>query len=208
MTTAADISTKLEETFRTIEQERMHDVPILNEKLQVQAVDFQEWREFWLGVLITPWFMNLMLLPREDTEPSWENKQVGSKHMFDFPAGRFEFIAGHEDALGQFLICSLFSPVFEFADQDAAEVTARTVIEEIHKEADPSEVNERDVEMQQVWEGKLPAYEDVSTSVSFDEERDNQVPSDEQTEVKPAQADFSRRELLRGFNREKERDLS
>ena len=35
-------------------RERMHDVPILNPALNVEAVDFQRWQRHWLGVLVTP----------------------------------------------------------------------------------------------------------------------------------------------------------
>jgi [NiFe] hydrogenase assembly HybE family chaperone len=41
-----------------------------------------------------------------------------------FPAGVFEFIAGREDTLGEYLTCSLFSPMFEFADHETARLTA------------------------------------------------------------------------------------
>ena len=44
----------------------MAGVPMLNPALRVQAVGFRHWQSHWLGVLVTPWFMNLMLLPRID----------------------------------------------------------------------------------------------------------------------------------------------
>ena len=46
-----------------IQRERMADIPLLNPALEVQAVGFSVWEAYCLGVLITPWFMNLMLLP-------------------------------------------------------------------------------------------------------------------------------------------------
>ena len=37
---------------------------MLNPALSVEAVGFRPWDEHWLGVLVTPWFMNLWLMPR------------------------------------------------------------------------------------------------------------------------------------------------
>ena len=41
----------------------MADVPILNPVLSVEAVDFQHWKGHWLGVVITPWCMSMLLVP-------------------------------------------------------------------------------------------------------------------------------------------------
>ena len=57
------VGQRLESAFERVRRERMIDVPMLNPRLAVQAVGFRDWRGGWLGILITPWFMNLMLLP-------------------------------------------------------------------------------------------------------------------------------------------------
>ncbi len=77
------------------------------------------------GILLTPWFMNLVLLPlsRVDAVPP-----ADTRHIHLIGSTRFEFIASHEPAIGAFDACSLFSPVFEFADQAAAVATARAVL--------------------------------------------------------------------------------
>lgn len=77
------------------------------------------------GILLTPWFMNLVLLPlcRVDAVPPTDTRQTRR-----IGKTRFEFIAAHEPAIGAFDICSLFSPVFEFADQACAVATARAVL--------------------------------------------------------------------------------
>jgi [NiFe] hydrogenase assembly HybE family chaperone len=100
----------------------MHGVPILNPALRVQAVGFNPWAGHWLGVLITPWFMNLMLLPRlrEQWQPVLERE---SRHWV-FPAGVFEFIGAVDPVLGDYQACSLFSPMLEFANQAGAHDTA------------------------------------------------------------------------------------
>src|SRR5215470_912755 len=112
--------------FKAVHETRMHDVPILNPAVGVEAVGFAPWDAHWLGCLVTPWFMNLVLLPREPEK--WVRLRPGEKHTYVFPAGAFEFIAGHEHTIGEYQACSLFSPMFEFADHQTARVTAETCL--------------------------------------------------------------------------------
>lgn len=126
------LETGLEQTFRHILETRMQGMPIIHERLVVQAVDFRWWDGHCLGVLITPWFLNLMLLPAEGDD--WCGLRVGEKVDHVFPSGRYEFIIGEEEALGRYQMCSLFSPVFEFADQEAAVATARAALAAIMDE--------------------------------------------------------------------------
>ena len=56
----------LERAFRQVAETRMQGVPLLNAALQVQAVGFAPLADepgVALGVLVTPWFMNLLRLP-------------------------------------------------------------------------------------------------------------------------------------------------
>jgi [NiFe] hydrogenase assembly HybE family chaperone len=101
---------------------QMHGVPILNPALRVQAVGFNPWAGHWLGVLITPWFMNLMLMPR--LRPQWQPVPERESRHWVFPAGVFEFIGAVDPEVGDYQACSLFSPMFEFANQAGAHDTA------------------------------------------------------------------------------------
>lgn len=112
----------LERAFADIQATRMKDVPLLNPALRVEAVGLRRWEGRWLGVLITPWFMSLVLLP--DAPAAWQHAALGKSVAYALPAGVFQFIGGHEPGLGEYQSCSLFSPVFEFADQDGARATA------------------------------------------------------------------------------------
>ena len=49
--------------YQRIADERMQGMPFVNRALRVEAVDFRAWDDHQVGVLITPWFMNLILLP-------------------------------------------------------------------------------------------------------------------------------------------------
>lgn len=120
----------LEEAFRTIAATRMQGLPLLNGSLQVQALGFQPLpgdEAAALGVLLTPWFMNLVRLPL-DAEAEATVPAVGVKREHQVGELHFEFIGTHEAALGRFEMCSMFSPVFEFANQAGALAVAREVL--------------------------------------------------------------------------------
>ena len=126
------------ELFEMIQTERMRDVPILNEALQVDAFGFEETDlPFTLGVLLTPWFMNLVLAPQDATQLA--GVRVGEKQFHELPAGQFEFIVSYEEAVGPYLACPLFSPMDQFVDQRAALDTAEAVLVEVLKPAEAEE---------------------------------------------------------------------
>jgi [NiFe] hydrogenase assembly HybE family chaperone len=112
----------LEAVFRAIARQQMRDMPMLNPALSVEAVGFRRWREHWLGVLVTPWFMNLVLMPRQREQ--WQPLAERATRHYAFPAGVFEFIGARDAVLGDYQACSLFSPMFEFADHAGARATA------------------------------------------------------------------------------------
>jgi [NiFe] hydrogenase assembly HybE family chaperone len=123
--TRGDPSARIAEVYAGIWHTRMADVPILNARLRVEAVGFREWDGQWLGALVTPWSLNLMLLPGTG---AWTSLPSGRERFVDFPAGRFRFISAHVAPLGESHGCSLFSPVLEFADHEAARLTAAAAL--------------------------------------------------------------------------------
>jgi [NiFe] hydrogenase assembly HybE family chaperone len=135
MTDATSLKACIETTFRLIQQNRMSDVPILNEALQVEVVGLQARGTDWLCVLVTPWFMNLLLLPQDGSDGTWSNLSPGQTRMQTFPGGNLPFIANFEQGIGFYLSCSMFSPVFEFATQALAVETAEAVLTEVLAEA-------------------------------------------------------------------------
>jgi [NiFe] hydrogenase assembly HybE family chaperone len=123
------VAVRLEAAFERVHRERMHDVPILNRALAVKAVATREVVAGWLTALVTPWFINLMLLPRTPEQiQACRDLQLGSTVVHSFPSGCFEFIVGEEGDLGRYQMCSLFSPVLEFESQGAALITAEAAI--------------------------------------------------------------------------------
>ena len=121
-----DPSALVERVFAQIGATRMDGLPFVNAALRVEAVGFRRWQDRWLGVLITPWSMNLMLLA--DDPARWRHARAGQSLSYALPAGVFDFVAAHDPALGDYQSCSLFSPMFEFADQDGARATAQAAL--------------------------------------------------------------------------------
>lgn len=117
----------LQARFEHIRRGAMQGMPMLNEALAVRALGFRPWREHWLGVLVTPWFMNLVLMPRQVQH--WHPLTERESRHFVFPAGVFEFIGAQDAELGNYAACSLFSPMFEFVDSASAEATAAAALE-------------------------------------------------------------------------------
>ena len=113
----------VEEAFFRIQREQMADVPILNPALSVKAVDFQRWQGHWLGVVVTPWCMSLLLLP--GSEQGWVATGDNKRRFVRFPAGDFAFLGSSEVELGEYQSCPLFSPMDRFASQHQASLTAR-----------------------------------------------------------------------------------
>ncbi len=171
------IRDQLQDLYREIEATRMEGVPILNPALSVAAVGFEPFQDHYLGVLVTPWFMNLMLVPQDPEKFAASAPGVGEKVRVNLPAGQVELITGYEEGFGHSLSCSLFSPVFEFEDQEAALDTALAALAEVQKpDGDPSD---DDSDMRDIWQGRLP-----------EPETDEQAP--------PIPKEVSRRDFLRG----------
>jgi len=122
-----DPSAQLCAAFQTIEQKRMQGLPFLNPALRVEAIGFRPWTDFWLGVMLTPWTMNLFLTPRDQAR--WPTVNLGEKMHYDFPAGAYDFIVAHDEEVGDYMMCSLFSPVQQFGDHETARLTAQYVLE-------------------------------------------------------------------------------
>ena len=131
----------LEATFRRIATTRMRGVPVLNAALSVQAVGFgpdplltaATAAPTMLGVLVTPWCMNLLRLPLQPVDSATDAAAAGLlaprvAAVRRYGAHALDFLGAHEPALGAYEQASLFSPMFAFADQPAAVATAREVM--------------------------------------------------------------------------------
>ena len=176
----------LEQAFIRIQHDRMQGVAVLNPALQVKAVGFRSWEQYCLGVLLTPWFMSLVILPGEGDD--WQEMKIGDKVTKVFPSGVYEFILGDEPGVGRYLSCSLFSPVFEFGCQENAVATAQAVMAGLMDEENRDTLSMREKEVERIWRG---------------EDEPEQFPDDQELLATPSleqrlETPISRRDLLRG----------
>ncbi|MFZ2163382.1 MAG: [NiFe]-hydrogenase assembly chaperone HybE [Sideroxyarcus sp.] len=142
-----EVEQKLEATFTDIANTRMAGLPICNEALHVQAVGFREWNDHWVGVLITPWTISLVLMPGE----KGPLRVLGpdEKMKWAFPSGSYEFFGLNETALGTCQVCSLISPVIDVVSQEDAVSVAGQVMEALFVEHTDQQ---RDEERKQEFE--------------------------------------------------------
>jgi [NiFe] hydrogenase assembly HybE family chaperone len=125
----ADRVAALHRAFEHIAATRMAGLPLVHPRLAVATVGFQGHDdEAALGVLVTPWCMNLVRLPLHEGVGTLAVGETGSREV---GTRCFDFIGAHEPGVGAFESASLFSPMAEFADQAAARATAEAVLKEL-----------------------------------------------------------------------------
>lgn len=140
--------------FNEVWHAKMRDVPIVNKLLHVQAVGFDLYQGRPLGVLLSPWFMNLILLPAEGED--WSDLQPGAKEHITFASGQYEFIHNKRDMTGGYKACSLFSPMNDFRSQAQAVEVARAVLVALFQEEHRAETD-RSAEIRAAREAELEA---------------------------------------------------
>lgn len=123
---AAAVQARVESTFARIAATRMHGLPICHPGLGVEAVDFRPHAGDWLGALLTPWSLSLMIMPGHNGR--FRPLAANAVQIWRFPSGDYDFIGNHEPALGDYQLCSLYSPMFGFADQAGARQAARLAL--------------------------------------------------------------------------------
>ena len=124
---------KLLATYRDKVQPQMCGLPMYNANLQTEAIGF-EWREGRLsGVLLTPWFMNLVLLPNESDE--WLKLPPGKTFEVDFPSGSQRCMLSAPEGIVPHLSLPLFTTVQDFTDQDGARRVAEEVLRQLYFDA-------------------------------------------------------------------------
>ncbi len=118
---------RIADIYRGIFSRAMSNVAICNDRLAVEAVDFQPFGALALGIVVTPWFMNVTLAPCCDG--ALPPALPGAATPVALPAGQVDFTAGELDGFGPLWTCSLFSPMDEFADHAGARATAAAALE-------------------------------------------------------------------------------
>lgn len=114
---------------------QLRDLPMYHAALQVEAVGFREHEGRLVGVIVTPWFMNLTVLPSPADLASWRK---GSPARVSFPSGVYELSIGDADENGIVATCSLFSLMHEFETQADARAAALAASEALFERPPPA----------------------------------------------------------------------
>ena len=128
----ADLVTR----YQAIYAQRMQDLPFVYHRLAVEAVGFAPWEDGELGVLITPWFMNLVLLPDDGAHAG---RPQGDRVTCRFPSGPCDLTVYQDEELGTYLAAALFSTVADFPDQAVARAVAEETLVHLFADAPAKE---------------------------------------------------------------------
>ena len=105
----------------------MRDLPIYNDKVAIEAIGFRMSDEAeLLGVVLTPWFMNLIMLPVEPAP--MDMAAVGRTVSVELPAGERAFVIGGDEVIGLYKAHSLHSPVLNFTLPGQARAEAQRML--------------------------------------------------------------------------------
>lgn len=118
---ADDPTSRLTAQLRRIHDERMQGLPFLNAALHVEVLGFRRWQGDWLGAAITPWSINLLLLPGGGS--LWRDRPTGERHPVAFPVGAIDFIADFDE--GADLPASQYFPLVANVSRIDTQTTAR-----------------------------------------------------------------------------------
>lgn len=106
---AADPSALIEATFQQVAERSMIGLPFYRSQLPVKACAFQLFEGQWFGALLTPWMLQLMLLPGPGQR--WDYRRADERLALTFPQGDILFRPGEIAPDLCYLSCSLMSPV-------------------------------------------------------------------------------------------------
>ncbi|WP_213989400.1 hydrogenase-2 assembly chaperone [Sodalis sp. dw_96] len=115
----------LERLFSGIAAREMRTLPFYRPQIPIRACDFQLFEQQWIGALLTPWMLSLLVLPGPGQ--LWPRRSAGTRLALALPCGNVGFTLGEiagfppcgsdtnplggSDACGQYLSSSLMSPL-------------------------------------------------------------------------------------------------
>lgn len=152
--------------FTEVWHSTMRDVPLINKALRVEPVGFAKRDGHILGILITPWFMNLIQLPDGQ---DWSGLVSGEKEVISFPSGDYEFLHNTREMIRGYKACSLFSPMGDFIRHKDAVDVAEAVLVALFQEEHRAETD-RAADIRKVREAELaqPVEPEDEDAVALD----------------------------------------
>ena len=105
----------------------------INPALAVEAIGFTRFHGDWLGVVVTPWFLRLFLVPGGGS--LWGDIPLGQRRYLAMPSETMTFIADLDPALGPFQYSTLIESLEPVSDMAAARQMAQRVMQEFAERA-------------------------------------------------------------------------
>lgn len=118
--------TFLEAHYQQLWETRMRGLPFVNPALEVAAVGFRQHEGDWLGVVVTPWFLNLFLISGGGR--LWGDIPAGERRYLNLPCGTLQFLADDDPHLGPYQYCPLIAPVSGLVSMEQALTAARDAL--------------------------------------------------------------------------------
>ena len=112
----------------------MKGMPIYNPTLAVEAVGFRSIEGREAGIMLTPWFMNLTVLPSAEDQKVWVK---GGSVRLAFPSGAYDFMVSELPDFGLVATCPLFSQMADFTDHEAAQLAALSAANALFEAEEP-----------------------------------------------------------------------
>ncbi|EPT9750005.1 hydrogenase-2 assembly chaperone [Yersinia enterocolitica] len=99
----------LEQVFGQVAADEMRGLPFYRDHIPLRACGFQLFEQQWIGALLTPWMLSLVVLP--GPQQSWQCRAVGERLMLALPCGGISFTVSEIAGCSQYLSRSLMSPL-------------------------------------------------------------------------------------------------
>ncbi|MFV0576870.1 MAG: [NiFe]-hydrogenase assembly chaperone HybE [Vibrio sp.] len=130
---AEQTKARIENVYQNILEQEMQSMPFIAQNIGIEMVGLQQYQDHWLGVMITPWMMNLMILPIQNNQVQneqglWPDLHVGEEVGIRLAGNDYRFYASEVEGIGQFLACSLMSPISGIANHAQAVQLATDVM--------------------------------------------------------------------------------
>lgn len=115
--------------YRRVAETDMVGVPICNPALGVEAVGFRPFGPGRLGAVVTPWFLNAVLVP--DDPAHWAPLLDGDRIVVTLPAGDHAVTAARLEGLGTVTVIPLVSAMNVFTSHAEAVAAARFAVDRL-----------------------------------------------------------------------------
>ncbi len=133
------IAIRLADVFRGIHANEMAGLPLLNPKIDVETLEFQEFEGRTIGIVVSPWLMSLIMFPSEHLGDDWSEFEIGDQHTHTFPCGDYKFLVNHFDGVGVCQGHAIHSPMSGFFSHKHAKIAARQFMRKLLTASDEDE---------------------------------------------------------------------